>query len=310
MLSNPTRGNAKKAQSFQSNLERILSFALLTSALTSTLVVSAIFSYYISQILGASNAHKVEHSIDVFERKLHEVVSDLTSVATDPVIVNGLISPDNNKMMAIFAALRERTDAAQVALFDNSGKPIYRYPSTDATLAPIQLTATEVYRLTSAGNPIMRAQSNILFTMPISYYSTVEGILALEIHPITYVRNHMSAEDHFELQTLSGEMLYSNHNEGDYLLGTETMSHGIASEHHKLQLTQYATQNPYYAIFLQILVGVWFLFSGLAIISIMIARKFSRRLVNPIHRLVEVVSNSNTDEHVRCHPLGADDEFE
>ena len=302
----------KASKSFLKSSRRSLTIGFAGCALLSVLSVSAVFSFYFLNLLNDYNSLKVSHSGEIIEKRLVQVLSDSESTSRSHNILHALISLDKEKISPIFARLLKRTSAESILLLDTFGSVVYAHHDKETVDDPVSLLNSQhFYRITSVSRPTVSVKNKIVIGVPVKYYSNVQGVLEIQIDPSEYIKKYLQIESYFLFRDSSGEVFYSDALEpSSSYIGDYKIKSPVPDQNLDLILIQYSKSNPLRDIILSllpVLIGVLLFF---IFISVLTAEKLSERMVAPIRKLVDLVSRSIEDHHVKCYPLDADSEFE
>ena len=165
MIHKETSGmmSGSKTTSFEQTSRRFIGFSLIVTAVTSSVLVSILFSFSLVKNLSDRNLLTVEHNTEVFGRQIAEAYHDISLVANSPVIINSLISIDREKIDPVLSALLLRTGGELAGISDADGRAILGYSRNgNESYFRSQLNRQEIYRVTAAGKELLLGMSSYL----------------------------------------------------------------------------------------------------------------------------------------------------
>lgn len=306
--------NEIKPKSFQLILERIFSFYMILSGVFAAAVVGGYLSYSLSNTLIQLNQNIVSHSLDKLQRHIEKELIDTVSVASNPTVVSSLISFDKEKIEAIFSALATRTDAEQIVLYDLKGREVYTYlKQAGQSITKSSSSASssiDIGHMISTKKPNILVDDLMVFASPVEYYANVQGFIEVSHRTKNYLERYLGDKFDFVLAEKNANKIDSNLSSSRYLLGSKSLKISDYVQVLDLVLEVYSDSNPFFKIWIRILLGLGLVLVLLFAVAIYASRKTSRSLVSPISQLVHRVSYSGGEDNIKCYPLGAAEELE
>ena len=313
MIHKETSGmmSGSKTTSFEQTSRRFIGFSLIVTAVTSSVLVSILFSFSLVKNLSDRNLLTVEHNTEVFGRQIAEAYHDISLVANSPVIINSLISIDREKIDPVLSALLLRTGGELAGISDADGRAILGYSRNgNESYFRSQLNRQEIYRVTAAGKGVVAGHEFLFIAVPIRYYGKTQGYLEVHFDLKKYVKKYLDTEYQYQIIHGSDKVIFANSDAASYLMGKRSVESSIENVDTKLYIKQFLDHNPFITLFKPLLLLVLSLIGFMLVLSFFISKKIAARMVDPLKRLVHKVSSSQKSNWLRCAPLGADQELE
>ncbi|MCB9228442.1 MAG: response regulator [Deltaproteobacteria bacterium] len=296
---------SKKNQSFEKRLRRVIFLLMITVSFFFTGIVSIISGKYIYDLSLKLDDMTVQNSADTISKILKRALEDIRLSSRNPVVINSLISYDEETLSFVLSSLQKRILAEFVSIRDSDGLLIFSVDATGRRAYPeMHMGYEHRFRLINVEKDIFEIRDYIDIAVPVKFYMKNQGFIEVVINPEKLFSAYLDTDFlyQFSAQKKSAP--------DGYLIGAVNFQNPVSDMTSDIIFEQYRSDHPYKKLISVIIYSLIIITCLVFLVSFMIAKNIADYFISPIRKLVALISGSDLRHYTRCSPTGAGLEIE